>query len=74
MIVLVTLCFVVRGAENGTDYWKVANSWNPYWGEDGYFRIKRGSNECGIERQAIATNDGATWGKKSVLRSSSDAK
>ena len=37
------------GTENGVDYWKIANSWNPYWGEKGFFRIVRGTNECGIE-------------------------
>jgi hypothetical protein len=26
-------------------------SWNPFWGENGYFRIKRGNDECGIESQ-----------------------
>merc|ERR1712146_723121 len=25
------------GVENGQKYWKVANSWNPHWGEKGYF-------------------------------------
>jgi len=42
------------GTENGTPYWLVANSWNTYWGDKGYFKIKRGSNECGIESGAVA--------------------
>lgn len=37
------------GVEDGTDYWLVANSWNPDWGDNGFFKIKRGSDECGIE-------------------------
>lgn len=37
------------GTESGTDYWLVANSWNTSWGEDGFFKIKRGSDECGME-------------------------
>ena len=55
------------GTEDGTDYWKVANSWNPYWGEDGYFRIVRGDDECGIESQVTASMAGAKWGKVSEL-------
>jgi len=35
-------------------YWLCANSWGEDWGEKGFFRIKRGTNECGIEDQ-IAT-------------------
>lgn len=30
-------------------FWRVANSWGREWGEDGYFRILRGTNECEIE-------------------------
>jgi len=38
------------GSESGTDYWLVANSWGTtQWGEGGFFKIKRGANECGIE-------------------------
>jgi len=42
------------GEENGTPYWTIMNSWNEAWGEKGTFRILRGSNECGIESDAIA--------------------
>lgn len=37
------------GTESGTPYWLVKNSWNEQWGANGLFKIKRGSNECGIE-------------------------
>ena len=37
------------GVEDGTPYWKVKNSWNDSWGDGGFFKILRGSNECGIE-------------------------
>jgi len=53
------------GVENGQKYWKVANSWNPYWGEKGYFRIRRGNNEGGIEDGVVASSPSAKWGKKS---------
>jgi len=39
---------------SGTPYWLVANSWNEDWGEKGFFRIKRGSDECGIEDGIVA--------------------
>ncbi len=42
------------GTESGTPYWLVRNSWNTDWGDKGYFKIKRGNNECGIENQVSA--------------------
>lgn len=36
------------GVEDGTPYWLVANSWNQDWGNGGYFKIRRGQDDCGI--------------------------
>lgn len=37
------------GVENGTKYWLIANSWNKFWGNNGFFKIVRGENHCNIE-------------------------
>lgn len=42
------------GVEDGTPYWLIANSWNTDWGDNGFFKILRGKDECGIESQISA--------------------
>jgi cathepsin B len=42
------------GVQGSTPYWIVRNSWNRTWGENGYFRIVRGQDECGIEDGVVA--------------------
>ncbi|XP_040112191.1 cathepsin W isoform X2 [Oryx dammah] len=34
-------------------YWTLQNSWGPHWGEEGYFRLHRGSNTCGITKYPV---------------------
>ena len=39
------------GTEGGVDYWLMANTWNESWGENGFFKIRRGTNEVHIESE-----------------------
>ncbi|GAB6030919.1 hypothetical protein CHUAL_007747 [Chamberlinius hualienensis] len=40
-------------------FWLCANSWGQQWGENGYFRIIRGQDECEIEMFVVGV-----WAKK----------
>ncbi|XP_075054808.1 dipeptidyl peptidase 1-like [Mixophyes fleayi] len=41
-------------SNTGEKYWIVKNSWGKSWGEAGFFRIRRGTDECAIESIAVA--------------------
>jgi cathepsin B len=42
------------GTLNNVAYWICENSWGTTWGMEGFFLIKRGVDECGIEDNGVA--------------------
>merc|ERR1739845_121570 len=43
------------GTSAGQKYWIIRNSWGTYWGNQGFFKLERGTNQLGIEA------DGGSW-------------
>jgi len=44
-----SITLVGYGEENGIKYWIGMNTWGTAWGDQGFFKIIRGENECEIE-------------------------
>eukprot|EP00371_Babesia_bovis_P000069 XP_001608716.1 preprocathepsin c precursor [Babesia bovis T2Bo] len=50
-----------------TKYWICKNTWGNDWGVGGFFKIKRGVNQCGIETQAVYIDPDLTRGIAAAL-------
>ena len=55
VVLVVGYGYAGKNPDRGKKYWIVQNTWGATWGERGYFRIRRGTNECNIESMAVAT-------------------
>jgi len=58
---------VDRSQRRPIKYWVCANSWGTEWGENGYFRILRGEDECDIEMFVVGV-----WARKKMADDEDD--
>jgi len=49
------------GVDDGVKYWTVRNSWGTHFGEDGFVRVVRGTNNIAIETDCAWATPKDTW-------------
>ena len=53
------VALVGYGVDAGTPYWTIKNSWTAGWGEDGYYRLEKGVNKCGVANMVAHSEYGS---------------
>ncbi|EFO93481.1 hypothetical protein CRE_29181 [Caenorhabditis remanei] len=49
-----SMTLIGYGTEGNQPYWIVKNSWGSSWGDQGYMRLARGNNTCGMRDFVVA--------------------
>ncbi len=62
---------VIVGYDDEEQCWIVKNSWGPDWGDNGYFRVAMGVNECMVETEVFTIDYAIVPGASFVLSPSS---
>ncbi|KAL6865160.1 hypothetical protein ACP4OV_016311 [Aristida adscensionis] len=44
------MVLVGYGSTDGAKHWLLKNNWGEHWGEQGYMRLERGTNACGVAK------------------------